>query len=203
MARETGRAIYRLKAVHTSDKFPSPSFGLWPLSFRRRMIILTLLYLSYFSAPWNAIALPANLQSPQDFPTNHLESLFIREEDGRFDSRSIYNILWSCLSTIFMCTWIAVHPNIPAPGDSQWRVFRRRVAIMGYVLLLPELVIYWAWRQHKAVRNFVKKTSRKYGLDAGPRILPHHGWVHSSQGRKAGTGAGGQGSRGVIRSRED
>ncbi|KIM41091.1 hypothetical protein M413DRAFT_412124 [Hebeloma cylindrosporum] len=120
------------------------------------MIILALLYLSLFSPPWNALALPVDFQRPQNLPANDLRSIFIRKED-RFDTRSIYSILWSCLSTIFTCTWITVHPNIPAPGDSQWVVLRRRVGIMIYILLLPELVIYWAWRQHNSACNFTKK----------------------------------------------
>ena len=58
---------------------------------------------------------------------------------------------------IFTCTWITVHPNIPAPGDSQWAVLRRRVAIMGYFILAPEFVIIWAGRQHFAARYFTEK----------------------------------------------
>ena len=88
--------------------------------------------------------------------------MFIRDED-RFDTRSIYNILWSCLSTIFACTWITIHPNIPAPGDSQWAVLRRRLATMGYFLLAPEFVIYWAARQHFGARNLTKKHQNKTG----------------------------------------
>ena len=109
------------------------------------MIFLILLYLSFFSQPWNTFALPTTLQS-----------IFIPDK-SHFDTRSIYNILWSCLSTLFTCTWIVVHPNIPAPGDSQWAVFRRRMAIMSFVLIAPEMVIIWAGRQHFAARNFAKK----------------------------------------------
>ena len=28
---------------------------------------------------------------------------------------TIWNIVWSCLITIFSCTWVAIHPNIPCP----------------------------------------------------------------------------------------
>ena len=121
-----------------------------------RMIFLTLLFLSFFSQPWNTFTLTTVLRSPQNFPRNHLQSIFIRDE-SHFGTRSIYGILWSCLSTIFTCTWITVHPNIPGPGDSQWAVLRRRVAIMGYILIAPEMVIIWAGRQHYAARNFAKK----------------------------------------------
>ena len=63
---------------------------------------------------------------------------------------------------IFTCTWITVHPNIPAPGDSQWAVLRRRVAIMGYFILAPEFVIIWAGRQHFGARYFTKKHEKKH-----------------------------------------
>jgi len=112
------------------------------------MIFLILLYLCFFSGPWNTLALPTDSQAPEILPTTHLPSFFIRD-NSEFDTRSIYNILWSCLSTLFTCTWITVHPNIPAPGDSQsWAVIRRRLAIMAYFLLTPEFVIMWAARQY-------------------------------------------------------
>jgi hypothetical protein len=125
------------------------------------MIFLALLYLCFFSGFWNTLALPTDSRPPEILPKNHLQSIFIREED-RFDTRSIYNILWSCLSTIFACTWITVHPNIPAPGDSQWAVLRRRLAIMGYFLLAPEFVIMWAARQHFAARYLTKKHEKNH-----------------------------------------
>jgi hypothetical protein len=126
------------------------------------MIFLVLLYLCYFSGPWNTLALPTDLRPPEILPRNHFPSIFIRDEESKFDTRSIYNILWSCLSTIFACTWITVHPNIPAPGDSQWAVLRRRLAIMGYFLLTPEFVIYWAARQHFDARYLTKKHEKNH-----------------------------------------
>ena len=125
------------------------------------MIFLALLYLSFFSGSWNTLALPTDSRTREILVKNHLQSIFIREED-KFDSRSIYGILWSCLSTIFACSWITVHPNMPAPGDSQWAVLRRRLAIMAYFLLTPEFVILWAARQHSVARNLTKRHATKY-----------------------------------------
>jgi len=120
------------------------------------MIFLTLLYLCFFSGSWNTLALPTADLRPPDIPSKtHLQSILLRED--RFDSRSIYGILWSCLSTIFACTWITVHPNIPAPGDSEWTILRRRLVIMGCFLLAPEFVIVWAARQHFVARYLTKK----------------------------------------------
>jgi len=123
------------------------------------MIFLVLLYLCCFSDPWNTLALPTHLRPSEILPRK--QSIFIRDED-KFNTQSIYNILWSCLSRIFACTWIAVHPNIPAPGDSQWAVLRRRVAIMGYILLAPEFVILWAARQHFGARYLTEKHEKNH-----------------------------------------
>jgi len=125
----------------------------------RSMIFIVLLYLCCFSGPWNTLALPTDLRPSEILPRT--QSIFIRDDD-RSDTRSIYNILWSCLSTIFACSWITVHPNIPAPGDSQWAVIRRRLAIMGYFLLTPECVILWAARQHYGARYLTKKYEKNH-----------------------------------------
>src|SRR6266446_9569619 len=106
------------------------------------MILWTLLYLSF------AFAFPA----PSDLTPNIPPSVFTHNADI-FGTRSIWSIICSCLSTIFACTWVAIHPNIPDPKDSQLAVFHRRVVIMGYVLIVPELVITWATRQHLAARH--------------------------------------------------
>ncbi len=29
------------------------------------------------------------------------------------DPRTVLSILWGCIATIFACTWLAVHPNVP------------------------------------------------------------------------------------------
>ena len=125
------------------------------------MIFLALLYLGFFSGSWNTLALPTDSRTREILVKNHLQSIFICEED-KFDSQSIYGILWSCLSTIFACSWITVHPNMPALGDSQWAILRRRLAIMAYFLLTPEFVILWAVRQHFVACNLTKWHATKY-----------------------------------------
>jgi len=143
----------------TTDVEKGQSFTAGPVLQRTRFAAS----LKESSSPYYAFALPtdSDLSQPQIFLRNHLQSIFIRDE-SQFDTRSIYGIIWSCLSTIFMCTWIAVHPNIPAPGDSQWAVLRRRVAIMGHALIAPEMVIMWAGRQHYAARTLAKKPEKNH-----------------------------------------
>lgn len=110
------------------------------------MILLAFFYISF------AFAFP----TPSDFPTDNSPSLFIRSANI-FGSRSIWSICWSCLATIFACTWVVVHPNIPGPNESRWSIFRRRLAIMGCALIGPEFVITWAARQHLAAKQLAKQ----------------------------------------------
>jgi len=111
------------------------------------MIFLTLLYLCINSRT-PALATPAGPPLPGPPTVSNFQSILIRENTPS-NSRTIWNIIWSRFLTVFACAWIAVHPNIPAPEDSQWKIFRRRMMIMAYVLLAPEMVIIWAARQHR------------------------------------------------------
>ena len=72
------------------------------------------------------------------------------------DQRSIWDILWSCLATILACSWVSVHPNIPAPNESSWRIFLRRLELMFWAVIGPEFIISWAFRQWLGAREFEK-----------------------------------------------
>ena len=69
------------------------------------------------------------------------------------NQRSIWNILWSCLATIFACSWVSVHPNIPAANESSLRILLRRLELMFWAVVAPEIVISWAFRQWIGTRK--------------------------------------------------
>ena len=69
------------------------------------------------------------------------------------DQRSIWDILWSCLVTIIACSWVSVHPNIPAPNESSWRILLRRLELMFWAIVGPEMIITWALRQWTGARH--------------------------------------------------
>jgi hypothetical protein len=71
--------------------------------------------------------------------------------------RTIWNIIWSCLVTIFGCTWVAMHPNIPNAEENWFGTVLRRLQLMIMALIAPELVILWAMRQYFSARSLVKK----------------------------------------------
>ncbi|KAF7775862.1 hypothetical protein Agabi119p4_4255 [Agaricus bisporus var. burnettii] len=76
------------------------------------------------------------------------------------DHRTIGDIVWGCLITIFACTWIAVHPNIPARTDSRWCVFKRGLSTMIYALIAPELMVAWALHQYLGARQIMHKYNK-------------------------------------------
>lgn len=70
------------------------------------------------------------------------------------NDRSIYDIIWSCLTTIFACTWIAIHPNIPHASE---KLILRRLKTFALALIAPELIVLWAIRQWLASRRLARK----------------------------------------------
>ncbi|KAF9480148.1 hypothetical protein BDN70DRAFT_782905, partial [Pholiota conissans] len=73
------------------------------------------------------------------------------------DNRTKWGIIRSCLFTIFACTWTAIHPNIGAPTDSQWIIFRRRLSVMLCALIAPEVMVLWAMKQRQGAKRIVEK----------------------------------------------
>ncbi|KAJ7760857.1 hypothetical protein DFH07DRAFT_918482 [Mycena maculata] len=83
--------------------------------------------------------------------------------------RTIWNIIWSSLATIFSCTWVAVHPNIPGPVNTQEMSFwkRRQHSLQNFVsnrlllfviaLLLPEYILALAIRQWLEAQRIARK----------------------------------------------
>jgi hypothetical protein len=61
--------------------------------------------------------------------------------------RTFTNLVWSCLTTIFACTWTAIHRNIPASRKGKLSGILETGKIIVVALLVPEWVLAWAIRQ--------------------------------------------------------
>lgn len=59
--------------------------------------------------------------------------------------RSLFNIVWFCLSTVLLCAWISVHPN--TYQGNKGRALWRRLRLMVWTIIAPELILAWAVRQ--------------------------------------------------------
>jgi hypothetical protein len=70
--------------------------------------------------------------------------------------RKLFDIVWGCLATIFACTWVSVHPNVPPPRQSWLVLLWRRLKMMLIAVLAPEVIVAFAARQFLAARRFSK-----------------------------------------------
>ncbi|KAJ7204978.1 hypothetical protein GGX14DRAFT_645527 [Mycena pura] len=106
--------------------------------------------------------------------------------------RRLFDIVWGCLTTIFACTWVSVHPNVPPPDPNpldsfwpklKWRIIVttgplwRRLKLMLIAVIAPELMVGFAARQFIAAQYFSKEFS----------ISRTHGHFISMGGFVAGT----------------
>ncbi|KAJ8078837.1 hypothetical protein PM082_013120 [Marasmius tenuissimus] len=86
-------------------------------------------------------------------------------------TRSVYGIVWSCIATIFACTWVSMHPNVPSPKDSYWRFISRRAMMMALGILAPEYTTVWALRQWLGARYVARQMAARN--DAPQWTLTH------------------------------
>ncbi|KAJ4500985.1 hypothetical protein C8R41DRAFT_807559 [Lentinula lateritia] len=71
--------------------------------------------------------------------------------------RTFLQIFWSCISVLVACTWVSVHPNLPAPNEGFWRILWRKISLMIVALIAPEMLVLWAARQWYAARKLTRR----------------------------------------------
>ncbi|KAH9959115.1 hypothetical protein BC827DRAFT_1344270 [Russula dissimulans] len=109
-------------------------------------------------------AYPVGLQSSPILSLNRLPSPSCNDPNN---CRSLWDIIRSCALTIFLCTWVSVHPNIPSPEEGWPRVTLRRVGLMLATLVVPEAIITWALRQRVAAGKLAKEYREGWTLTHG------------------------------------
>ncbi|KAJ7811850.1 hypothetical protein B0H13DRAFT_2472202 [Mycena leptocephala] len=87
--------------------------------------------------------------------------------------RKLFDIIWGCLATIFACTWVSVHPNVPAPNQSQLVLFWRRLKMMLIAVIAPELMVGFAARQFIAARSLSKGGSADFASQPSDVYFTH------------------------------
>ncbi|KIV77224.1 hypothetical protein PV11_09039 [Exophiala sideris] len=64
------------------------------------------------------------------------------------DGRGTWQLLYSCIFTLFICVYSAIHINIPRRGEPKNAQFWRKVKWAFIATFAPELVLYSAWKQY-------------------------------------------------------
>jgi hypothetical protein len=141
---------------------PTGLVTLFPL--HHHQIIITMLFmLLVYSLTQGSVGSdgsPIPLVQPRaDIPCNDLNNC-----------RTRWSIIWSCLSTILLCTWVTLHPNIsiaPHTHDKSWfkakawyplrGFFKNKLLLFICGLLAPEYILAWAIRQHLRAQEILQK----------------------------------------------
>ncbi|KFY22089.1 hypothetical protein V493_06858 [Pseudogymnoascus sp. VKM F-4281 (FW-2241)] len=63
------------------------------------------------------------------------------------NARGSIEIIYTCLSTIFLCSWTVLHLNIPSCTDTSRQIFLRKLKWMGVAIVVPEFVTAMAFNQ--------------------------------------------------------
>jgi hypothetical protein len=98
------------------------------------------------------------------------------------NTRSLISIVWSCLGTIFLCTWVAIHPNIAVPCRRGLSSALHRVKILIVALMVPEFIIMWAMRQYSAASEITRRYEGRVCLLWLRRALNVLNWYQVAMG---------------------
>lgn len=71
------------------------------------------------------------------------------------NQRGTMDIVWSCLSTLFICLWTMLHLNLPAPDDGRWAILWRKARWLLLGVLAPELPMLFAFAQWASAKRSV------------------------------------------------
>ncbi|KIK51321.1 hypothetical protein GYMLUDRAFT_181581 [Collybiopsis luxurians FD-317 M1] len=77
--------------------------------------------------------------------------------DNIHQCRTLFQIIWSCVSVLIACTWVAIHPNVPSPREGVLNILATKIGIMIVTLIAPEIVVLWAARQWFSARELAKR----------------------------------------------
>jgi len=106
--------------------------------------VLVLLLVTYQLVAQAEIA--SSITSREEAPSNCVDCRF---------QRTLFNIIWGCVSTTIICAWAAIHPNMP-PREGPLRGILRRLELVFWAMVAPEILPAWALNQLLAaltVRN--------------------------------------------------
>ncbi|KAJ9651069.1 hypothetical protein H2198_009648 [Neophaeococcomyces mojaviensis] len=59
-------------------------------------------------------------------------------------TRGTFDVILSCLLTVFLCCWTVVHPAVARPGSSKWRRILDKTVCLLVAAIAPEVVVYLA-----------------------------------------------------------
>lgn len=93
-------------------------------------------------------------------------------------TRGTFDILSTCIITLLLCIWTAVHLNVPPPGQ-YLKPILKKVGWLFLALLAPEMVAYTAWYQRQEALTIMRTVNESRSL---PSPIPWYTkWLSRSK----------------------
>lgn len=147
-------------------------------SFKNCLLLLAIYILSatkaYAAAQNTTILPPHNTTLPQNATA---EEAIVGWDAGP-TRRGTLRLLWSCIATMFTCTWTVLHMNVPGYNDSPLHRLTRKMKWLAINVLFPEFIF------SKAVCDLRLALDELRRFDEGCRI---HGPIEWKRGHCKGS----------------
>ncbi|KAJ5536215.1 hypothetical protein N7513_009401 [Penicillium frequentans] len=104
------------------------------------------------------------------------------------DSRSSWDIFWTCLSTILACTWTALHLGVPKRDDTESRRIIWKLISWICAVLAPELMAGLAAEELLRARAIVARCNTAFCKLSNEPIGPVSIPLDTSAGEEQGSG---------------
>ena len=88
------------------------------------------------------------------------------------DGRGTFSLIVSCLLTLSLCVWSAIHLNVPPPNWTRLKAWARTWQWVLIGIFGPELVVFAAWRQYISARELQDRLKKLDDTEkAGVRLF--------------------------------
>ena len=106
---------------------------------------------------------PLHILSDSLIPSNSSAGTSLVGYVGDPNGRGTASLVISCLVTLLLCVWSALHLNVPAQSQTriQCSLLYARWILAG--VYVPELVVFTAWRQWSSARILSRLVQRLQG----------------------------------------
>lgn len=89
------------------------------------------------------------------------------------DGRGTWKVLYSCVLTLFLCVFTAIHLNVGPAGETTIGWWIHKCKWVGIAILSPELVLYSAGKQWFSAGRLCKKLNAlAETYDPDPATVP-------------------------------
>jgi hypothetical protein len=89
-------------------------------------------------------------------------------------TRGTFNLLSTCIITLTLCVWSAVHLNLPGNNRSFWHQFLRRLAWITGSLIAPEWLILTAQSQRQTAKRISKEVEEIFKSEKKATVTHLH-----------------------------